>query len=137
MEDKYAEVFTRIKAAFVDTIVLVILMYIASEVFNAFEMVPDYTRITVYVVLFFLYEPILVSFFGATVGHFFNDIVVKRINNEEKNILFPMAVFRFLTKAFLGWISLLSVRGNEKRQAIHDYAGGSIVLKYTLKKKAV
>lgn len=130
MENKYAEVFNRVKAAFIDGVVLIVLMYSVTEVFNVFELIPNYVRISVFVVLFLLYEPILISVFGATVGHFFNDIEVKRASNEQKNIIFPMAVFRFLFKLFLGWISLLTVRSNDKGQAIHDYIGGSVVLKY-------
>jgi hypothetical protein len=55
-------------------------------------------------------------------------IRVKRESNEEKNILFPFAVMRYIVKASLGWVSLLTVSGNEKRQAIHDSIAGSVVV---------
>ncbi|WP_308993862.1 RDD family protein [Mariniflexile litorale] len=129
-EEKYSKLFTRIKAAFVDALELIILMYSATEIFNLIEMIPNYIRICVFVFLFLLYEPILISVFGATVGHFFNDIVVKRDGDEQKNVLFPKAIFRFIFKFFLGWVSLLTISSNEKRKAIHDYVGGSVVLNF-------
>lgn len=130
MENKYAKLFTRVKAAIIDSIVLIVLMYLASWVFNAIGTVPNYARITIFVVIFLIYEPILISIFGATVGHFFNDIEVKRENNESKNVIFPRAIFRFVFKFFLGWVSLLTIRNNKKGKAIHDFVGGSVVLNY-------
>ncbi len=135
MEDKYAQIFTRVKAAAIDGIVIIVLMYSATEILNLFEGVPNYIRISIFISIFLVYEPILISFFGATVGHFFSDIVVKRDNNEQKNVLFPKAMIRFICKFCLGWISLLTVSGNEKRKAIHDHIGGSVVLKYETIKK--
>ena len=130
MENKYAQLFSRVKAAFVDSVVLVILMYSATWIFNMVEDVPNYVRTSIFILLFLLYEPFLISFFGTTVGHFFNDIVVKRENNEEKNVMLLKAIVRFIFKLLLGWISLLTVKNNEKQKAIHDYIGGSVVLKY-------
>ncbi|NMH87347.1 RDD family protein [Flavivirga algicola] len=135
MEDKYAQIFTRIKAAFIDSIVMVVLMYAATEILNLFETIPNYVRISVFIFICLVYEPILVSSFGATVGHFFSDIVVKRENNEQRNILLPKAIIRFIFKFCLGWISLLTISGHEKRKAIHDHVGGSVVLKYRTTQK--
>ena len=88
MEDKYAKIFSRVKAVTIDSIVIIVLMYSATEILSLFEEVPNYIRISVFAGIFLIYEPILISFFGATVGHFFSDIVVKRENNEQSNILF-------------------------------------------------
>ncbi|OEK08358.1 hypothetical protein A8C32_02595 [Flavivirga aquatica] len=130
MENQYAPISTRIKALVIDTIVLIILMYSASEIFNLIENTPDYIRIIIFFALFLLYEPILISLYGATVGHFFNDIVVKQENDETKNINIVFAVARFITKSLLGWISLIIVNGNDKKKAIHDYIAKSVVLPY-------
>ncbi len=135
MEDKYAQIFTRVKAATIDGIVIIVLMYSATEILNLFEAAPNYIRISVFVSIFLVYEPILISFFGATVGHFFSDIVVKREHDEQRNILFPKAVIRFICKFSLGWISLLTISGNEKKKAIHDHVSGSVVLKYKTDKQ--
>ena len=130
MDDKYAHLFSRVKAAIIDSIVLIVLLYAATLVVGAFDEVSNYVRISVFVFVFLIYEPILVSVFGASVGHFFNDIVVKKEHDESKNIILPKAIIRFIFKFFLGWISLLTIQGDEKRKAIHDFVGGSVVLKY-------
>lgn len=127
MENNYARLSTRVKAAVIDSIVLITLMYSATEIFNVFEFVSNSVRISVFIFIFLLYEPILVTLFGATVGHFFNDIVVKKEKNETQNINFPTAVIRFILKATLGWISLLTIHGDKKGQAIHDSFAKSIV----------
>lgn len=133
MDDYYAHLFTRVKAAFIDSIAFVILIYSATEVFNLIENVPNYVRIVTFLSVFVLYEPILISIYGATAGHFFNDIVVKRESDETKNVIFIYALGRFLTKVLLGWISLLTVNGDSKMKAIHDYVGKSVVLQYKTK----
>ncbi len=130
MENNYAKLSTRVKAAVIDSIVLMILMYSATEIFNLFESVSNTFRILVFIFIFLLYEPILVSIFGATIGHFFNDIVVKKEKNETQNINFPSAIIRFILKASLGWLSLLTINGNKKGQAIHNSFVKSIVKPY-------
>ena len=136
MQTQYAPISTRIKAVIIDSIAIIVLMYAAVEVFNLFESIPNYIRISVFVGLFILYEPLLVSIFGVTLGHFFNDIVVKQEANENRNINFLLAIIRFITKSLLGWVSLLTVNGNSKKKAIHDYVAQSVVLPYKPNKKA-
>lgn len=130
MNKRYALLSTRIKAAVIDGIVLILLIYLATELLSLFESVPSYIRISIFIFIFILYEPLLISVFGATVGHFFNDIVVKNANNEKRNISFPLAVVRFLLKITLGWLSLITISGSKKGQAIHDSAAYSVVLPY-------
>jgi uncharacterized RDD family membrane protein YckC len=55
-------------------------------------------------------------------------IRVKRESNEQKNILFPLAIPRYIVKVLLGWVSLLTVSGSKKRKAIHDFLVGSVVV---------
>nr|WP_321244306.1 RDD family protein [uncultured Psychroserpens sp.] len=128
MSTTYARLPNRVKAAVIDSITLIILMYSITQIFSLFETVPNYVRGGLFFVVFFLYEPILVSLFGRTLGHLFCDIVVKSEHNEKKNIPFHIAFIRFILKALLGWISLLTVTGNEKNQAIHDKVAKSIVI---------
>ena len=128
MSTTYARLPNRVKAAVIDSITLIILMYSITQIFSLFESVPKYVRGGLFFVVFFLYEPILVSLFGRTLGHLFCDIVVKSEHNKKKNIPFHIAFIRFILKALLGWISLLTVTGNEKNQAIHDKVAKSIVI---------
>ena len=115
MDNDFARIPDRIKAAVIDSIVLVVLMYSASEIFNFFEAVSIMVRVLVFVFIFLIYEPLLVSMFGATVGHFFNDIMVKQESEPNRNINFFRAIIRFCVKLLLGWISLLTVNGNNKK----------------------
>ena len=87
--------------------------------------------------VFFLYEPLFVSAFGGTIGHTYSNIKIKREYNTGKNISFPIAIVRFTLKSLLGWISLLTVTSNTKKQAIHDFAAKSVVVIEDNKKEKV
>ena len=124
----YPGVAVRVKAVIADSFVIIIFMIIVTYTFSIFENVPDSARIIAFIFIFFLYDPIFTSLFGGTIGHMMFGIRVKREKNQQKNILFPLAIIRFLVKALLGWISLLTVSGNKKRKAIHDSLVGSVVI---------
>lgn len=128
MKKKYAILPDRVKAAVIDGIVLIALMYVTTEIFALVNKVPNFFKITAFIFIFILYDPILTSKYGATVGHSFSKILVKREDNHSKNLSFQRAFLRFLIKFSLGWISLLTVTGNEKRKAIHDFVADSIVI---------
>src|ERR1035437_2836289 len=85
-------------------------------------------KIIAFVFIFLLYDPSFTSIFGGTIGHMIIGIRVKRSRNEQRNILFPLAIVRFIIKASLGVISLITVTGNIKRKAIHDFVAGSVVV---------
>lgn len=121
-------VFDRVKAVVTDNIVMIIFMFIAAYAFSLFENVPDSARILAFVFIFLLYDPLFTSLFGGTIGHMLIGIRVKKESNENKNILFPLAILRYIMKIILGWISLLTVSSNKKRKAIHDYIVGSVVV---------
>ena len=127
-EEIYPGVFDRVKAMVTDSIVIIVFMFVASYAFSLFDNVPDYARLIVFVFIFLLYDPLFTSIFGGTIGHMMVGIRVKRESNEQKNILFHLAILRFIVKAFLSIISLFTVFGNEKRKAIHDYLVGSVVI---------
>ncbi|MEM6892421.1 MAG: RDD family protein [Bacteroidota bacterium] len=129
MEDQYALLPDRIKAVVVDSVLVIIAMYAVSEILNGFDNVPNYVRIVIAVFLLFLYDPIFTSLYGGTIGHSYSKIKVKRDSDSTRNISFPMAIVRFLIKATLGWLSLLTVTSAEKRKAIHDLEAKSVVLK--------
>ena len=128
METEYARLFDRVKAAVMDSIVIIAAMYAITEIFTLFENIPDYARIIAAVFIFVLYEPIFVNRFGGTIGHSFNNISVKKDRNIDENISFPIALIRFLIKVLLGWISLLTITANKKGKAIHDFVANSVVI---------
>ncbi len=126
--ENYPGVSVRVKAVVTDSIMLVVFMVVVTYLFESFENVPDYARIIAFIFIFVLYDPLLTSTIGGTIGHMIFGIRVKREKNQQKNILFPLAVIRYLVKVLLGWISLLTVPGNKKGKAIHDLIVGSVVV---------
>ncbi|WP_321372228.1 RDD family protein [uncultured Draconibacterium sp.] len=124
----YPGVFLRVKAVVIDSVVLILVMLGAVDLFDSFNSVPDFARIAAFVFIFLLYDPLLTSVFGGTIGHFLFGIRVKRANNPKKNILFPLAVVRYMIKALLGWLSLITVTGNKRAKAIHDIVVKSVVV---------
>ena len=128
MKSIYAGLQNRIKAAVIDGILLMVMMYSVTEILKYFNDVPSSLRMCLFLLLFVLYEPLMVSILGFTAGHYYFDIKVKREDNQNKNILFPLALLRFILKFLLGWISLLSISSTDKKQAIHDKVVNSVVL---------
>jgi len=129
MIDKtYPRILERVIAVFVDSIVIVLLMFVISQLFSYFETVPEFLRITAFLFVFVFYDPICTSSFGGTIGHMTNKIRVKREKDETKNIVFPLALIRFIVKVSLGWLSLLTVGSNKKSKAVHDMVAGSVVI---------
>jgi len=128
MNIQYANLPERVKAAFIDSIILILLMYMCSEIFALFESVSNAWRISASIFIFILYDPIFTSTFGGTIGHSFINIAIKKEDSPEQNISFFTALLRFIFKAVLGWVSLLTTTGNDKRKAIHDYVAKSIVI---------
>lgn len=124
----YPGVSTRVKAVVTDSIILVTFIVGATYLFESFENVPDFVRIVAFIFIFLLYDPLLTSTLGGTIGHMIFGIRVKREINHDKNILFPLAIIRYLVKVLLGWISLLTVSGNKKGKAIHDIIVKSVVI---------
>ena len=124
---KYAVLPDRIKAAFIDGIIIIAAMYAISEIFNLIENVPNSIRIIAMFIVV-LYDPFFISKYGGTIGHSYSGISVKKENDTTKNISFPISLIRFILKFLLGWISLLTVTGNKKKKAIHDFIANSVVV---------
>jgi len=119
-------VFLRVKASTIDSIIIIVFMGLAADLFSRFDNVPDYVRILAFVFIFFLYEPLMVSIAGATFGHHMNKLKVQR-DKDGKNLNIGTAILRFTIKALLGWISLFTVSTNEDHKAIHDIMAHSTV----------
>lgn len=127
-DTKYGTLLNRIKAILIDGLVIIGFGLVATTILSKFETVGNSVRVIVFLFIFLFYDPLFTSFFGATIGHFIIGLRVRRENDETKKIIFPMALIRFIIKAFLGWLSLLTVSGSKKSKAIHDAIAGSVVL---------
>lgn len=127
-EQRYAGVSDRIKAVVTDGVVIIIFIIAITYIFDFFENVPNYAKMIAFAFIFGFYDPLFTTFFGGTIGHLTNGICVKRDKDHNENILFHSAFIRFILKALLGWISLLTISRNEKGKAIHDIVAGSVVV---------
>ncbi|QCX00144.1 RDD family protein [Aggregatimonas sangjinii] len=134
MQYHFANLPDRVKAAIIDSIILIVMMYGATQFLNMFSNVTNTVRMLIFILVFLLYDPLLISLFGGTIGHSKAGIIVKREADTSKNLALPSAILRFVIKISLGWISLLTVTGNKKRKALHDIAVGSLVLKDEVKR---
>jgi uncharacterized RDD family membrane protein YckC len=78
------------------------------------------------VIVLVLYEPILVSVYGSTLGHYFTNL---RVVDERSggNVSFPKACARVLIKGVLGWYSFVILAATRRNQAIHDLLTRSTV----------
>ncbi len=128
MNQSYALIPDRVKAAFVDGVILIVMMYAAAEILELFELVSDWVRIALFLMICLLYDPWFTSAFGGTIGHSFSGISVAKDSDNGGTIGFPIAIVRFVVKTALGWVSLLTVTGNEKQKALHDYVAKSVVV---------
>ena len=128
VETRYRRLGDRFRAAVTDGLVLLGLIIVAGIGFSFFDNAPDESRMVVFVIIFVLYDPLLVHFTGGTYGHHHWGLRVKRLNNEEKNVNLILAFIRFFTKAGLGWISFLSMISSKKKLALHDMLVGSVVV---------
>ena len=107
---------------------VILLLYLCSEILDSFTEVPTYVRVLAFAFIFVLYEPLFVSYFGATIGHSRFNLEVRSLNDEQKKINFLQALVRYLFKMLLGWLSLLTIGSTEKKTAIHDGVVRSVVL---------
>ncbi|HWB24471.1 MAG TPA: RDD family protein [Chitinophagaceae bacterium] len=124
----YASLSDRVKSIFADTLFIVILMFIFVAILNNFDNPPDWVKIAVFITIWLLYEPVCVVL-GCTIGQYMMNIRVRRVNNTAMRINIFQSYIRYIIKVALGWISFLFIASGEKRQALHDLAVGSVMIK--------
>ncbi|HET9434410.1 MAG TPA: RDD family protein [Chitinophagaceae bacterium] len=127
-QPEYPLLGDRVQSTFIDTILLIILMFILASILDRFEDVPTWVRIALFVGLWGVYEPICTTL-GATFGNYIKKIRVRQVRIYSKRINFFQAFVRYLLKLSLGWISFLTIHSNRERRAIHDLAAGSVMIK--------
>lgn len=72
------------------------------------------------------YEPVMVSRFGATLGHRARNLCVVDARTSER-IGFFRACWRLVVKVMLGCLSLITLWSTRRSQTLHDFASGSVV----------
>jgi uncharacterized RDD family membrane protein YckC len=111
-----------------DSLAIIAMMFIAAMIFDQFETAPDFWRITALVFIAVIYDPLCTSVLGATIGHAYVGIRVRRDTADGGNILFHFALLRYMVKLALGILSLLTVSRHPKGKALHDMVAGSVVV---------
>ena len=127
-QTEYPLLGDRVQSTFIDTVLIIILMFVFTSVLDKFENVPDWVRAVLFVGVWVVYEPLCTTL-GFTLGNYIKNIRVRRLSDNSKRINFFQALIRYATKIALGWISFLTIHTNKERRAIHDFAAGSVMIK--------
>ncbi len=124
---RYARFSRRLKAILIDWIIALFVVF--GAVFVAISLRSDtVSRMLGFLVVavLVLYEPILVSFTGGTLGHTFANLRVVD-ENHGGNVSFAKALARLALKSLLGWYSFLVMAATRRNQAVHDLLTRSTV----------
>jgi uncharacterized RDD family membrane protein YckC len=124
---RYARFSRRLRAMLFDWIITLIVIY--GAVLLATSVGSDNFSRTLgvlVIVALLLYEPILVSRIGGTLGHYFNNLRVVD-KDDGGNISFPKACARAVIKGVLGLYSFVILAVTSRNQAVHDLLTGSTV----------
>ncbi len=128
IQTEYPLLGDRVQSTFIDTLLIITLMFVFAGILDKFESVPDWVRIVLFIGLWVVYEPLCTTL-GFTVGNYIKNIRVRQVSDTAKRINIFQALIRYLLKVLLGWISFLTIHSNKERRAIHDFAVGSVMIK--------
>jgi uncharacterized RDD family membrane protein YckC len=131
MEKRYPELKTRIQSTFIDTMLMLGLMFLAATILDKInpsqEEEDGWIRGLIFITIWGIYEPLAMTI-GCTVGNYLMKIRVKSNADNAKRINLLQAFTRFVVKIGLGWISFLTIHSNKERRAIHDLVAGSVMI---------
>ncbi len=123
----YVRFARRLQGLLIDSIILTSTIPAALMIAVAFESehVARFLGLAV-VITWLLYEPLMVSMTGSTIGHYVCNLRVVD-NRRGGNVSFGKAIVRMVIKTILGLFSFLSMTVASRHQAIHDLLTGSTV----------
>lgn len=128
MKQRNATLLERTKASLIDVLLIVFLMYSFSIAFEFFDNVPVNFRKWLMIFLFLIYEPLANTIY-TTFGNYIMDIRVRKVSDTAKNLNIFNSFFRYLFKTLFGWFSFITIFFTKDSRAIHDFIGGSVVVK--------
>jgi uncharacterized RDD family membrane protein YckC len=124
---RYARFSRRLRGIVLDWIIATVILFgtvlVAVSIQN--DNVSRALGIVVVIALL-LYEPVLVSLTGGTVGHYFTNLRVVD-DRDGGNVSFPKACARVVIKGLLGWYSFVILAATRRNQAVHDLITRSTV----------
>ncbi|HEU4471698.1 MAG TPA: RDD family protein [Flavisolibacter sp.] len=124
----YPTLADRVQSTFIDSIFIIVLMFVFASWLDRYENAPDWIRIVLFFGLWGIYEP-LATALGGTIGNHLKGIRVRQSGNEAKRLNVLKAFFRYVVKIGLGWISFITIHSNPQKRAIHDLVAGSVMIK--------
>jgi uncharacterized RDD family membrane protein YckC len=124
----YCSLSDRVKSIFIDTFIIIMAMLVFSTVLDMFNNPPVWARVAMFIAIWFLYEPFCVAY-GCTIGQYVMHIRVRSAKDTTKHIHIVLSYIRYIIKIALGWLSFLSLAFNKQRQAVHDLAVESVMIK--------
>jgi uncharacterized RDD family membrane protein YckC len=124
---RYARFSRRLRGIVLDWIVVMAVMFGAVLVATKVRS-DDFSRALgiLVVIALLLYEPVLVSLTGGTLGHYFTNLRVVDERNGG-NVSFLKACARLVIKGLLGWYSFVILAATRRNQAVHDLLTRSTV----------
>jgi uncharacterized RDD family membrane protein YckC len=123
----YPPLVTRYKAVLIDLILLFAILVTTMVVLGDSEYRSP-VMITLGLLAGFVYDPVLTAY-SATIGQRLMKIRVRRFSNPTKKVGIVSAYVRAIVKWPLGWLSFITINFNSEHRAIHDFAGGSVVVR--------
>jgi uncharacterized RDD family membrane protein YckC len=123
----YARFMPRLRALYVDAIIIMVVAF--GVLFVAVTLrSDDIARVLGFtiVVSWLLYEPLLVSFAGGTIGHRRTNLRVVD-DRTRGNVGLLKSFARTIIKAVLGWVSFITMLTTRRSQAMHDLLTRSTV----------
>jgi len=123
---EYPSLSDRIQSSFIDAIFIVIMMLLFARFLP--DDAPGWVRALLFFGLWAVYEPLCTSL-GGTIGNLVKGIRVRDFSDPSKRINIFFAFFRYVIKVGLSWISFITINFNPEKRAIHDFVGGSVMIK--------
>jgi uncharacterized RDD family membrane protein YckC len=124
----YARFSRRLRALLIDAILFALVFYVGLLLIGSLQMEDAQRRsfLLIIAVGIVVYEPILVTLLGGTVGHRLTNLrVVDDVSGGNPGLL--KAVARALVKDIVGWLSFATMAITRKHQALHDVLARSTV----------
>lgn len=128
MDKQFPMLLDRIQSTFIDLLIILLLTFATGYIIDQFNDVPGWIRMSVFIALWAVYEPVATSL-GGTVGNHVKGLRVCSHNNYSGRINILQAYMRYTVKVTLGWLSFITINMNAEKRAIHDYLSGSVMIK--------
>jgi uncharacterized RDD family membrane protein YckC len=118
---RYARFTRRLRGIVIDWIVAMILLFGALLVASLMRS-DHFSRVLgiLVVIVLVLYEPVLVSLTGGTLGHYFSNLRVVD-ERDQGNVSFLKALARLALKSLLGWYSFIVMTATRRNQAASSF----------------